>query len=146
MNATETIKPVTLHQQLINEAFAYKVANDLNYEPFVESLDKRHKAAILFKDLNYQVINGGFWQWSDNGFGKDIYVKLLIGYLEEIRTESAVILIDLLKEYQQIKTDIESLDPERIHNVFNELEGEYGNIEAQLLVDVNEWLSTVPAI
>lgn len=40
-----------------------------SYEQFIESIQKPfHKDVILLGNFNYQVCNGGFMQWIDNGY------------------------------------------------------------------------------
>lgn len=45
--------------------------NDKTYDVFVEQLDDIFRIAVELKNLNYQVENGGFLQWEDNGYSVD---------------------------------------------------------------------------
>ena len=49
-------------QNLMDEAYLKwkKINNDWNLKDFDLSLDYKHRNAVLFGNLNYQVENGGF--------------------------------------------------------------------------------------
>lgn len=62
-------------QALCNIAYKrWQEGGDLHgktYDVFVEQLDEIFRIAVQFKNLNYQVENGGFLQWEDNGYSVD---------------------------------------------------------------------------
>jgi len=66
-----------------------------NYNDFVRALDKRQGQAILLGNLNYQIGNGGFRQWVDNGYGTEI--NNVIEVLEEVGTANAHKVIEMLE-------------------------------------------------
>jgi len=56
-------------------------------EDFVAALDETHRDAVLLGNLNYQVENGGFSQWVDNGHGVEI--SMVRAALRRLGTEAA---------------------------------------------------------
>ena len=62
-----------------------------------------HKVAVQFGNMNYQVNNGGFTQWHDNGYSEDL--ENLIEYAKK-GTIQGIKHFDVLL---QILTDIEAL-------------------------------------
>lgn len=60
---------MSLHQDLMNEA--YELWNNqpsLDYEQFLEMLNNKQRAAVVLGNFNYQVENGGFYQYHDNKY------------------------------------------------------------------------------
>jgi hypothetical protein len=57
------------HQELMNKAYAnWKTNEKMNSQEFFESLSELEKTAVALGNLNYQVGNGGFMQWEENGY------------------------------------------------------------------------------
>jgi len=61
------------HQKLMDEAYElYRKHNKWSYEEFITNvpnlLSKLHLYAVVVGNLNYQVENGGWIQWYDNGY------------------------------------------------------------------------------
>jgi hypothetical protein len=62
-------KSVSLHQKLMDEAYAeFKKHEDWGMDEFYFHIDGLHRIAVALGNLNYQVCNGGFSQWSFNGY------------------------------------------------------------------------------
>jgi hypothetical protein len=69
-------KRITVHQQMMDKA--YELWNDceeskkLSYEDFLskvnDELGKEFVYAVMTGNMNYQVENGGWQQWDDNGY------------------------------------------------------------------------------
>ena len=72
-----------------------------------------HRAAVQFGNMNYQVNNGGFTQWHDNGYSEDL--EDLIEYAKK-GTAQGIKHIDALL---QILIDIEALGE---HNDYDDVE------------------------
>lgn len=99
-----TTETISLLQVRINKAF--EVIGDANskdeYIKKIGELDKPHKAATIFKDFHYQVCNGGFTQWMENGYAADSSVDSLLKYFQEIGTKSSLAAVDLLESFKDI--------------------------------------------
>lgn len=60
------------HQELMNSAYDnWKQNEKMDYNQFVATLDQSKRLAVLTGNLNYQVENGGFYQWHDNGYSSE---------------------------------------------------------------------------
>lgn len=62
---------IEVHESLINEFHDYWEANPGDRVAVLSEVSERHQAAVRLGKLNYQVENGGFSQWEDNGYGID---------------------------------------------------------------------------
>lgn len=58
------------HQSLMDEAYALWRTSEPRwlYEEFLANLDPLHRAAVMLGNMNYQVENGGWGQWTDNKY------------------------------------------------------------------------------
>lgn len=60
-------------QRLMDEAYAFWQQNKkMPRSEFLDRISAIQKIAVLLGNLNYQVCNGGFMQWIDNGYCLDI--------------------------------------------------------------------------
>jgi hypothetical protein len=70
---------VDIHQSLMDQAYKkYQANEEWSYKEFVTSLDFKEKVAVLTGNFNYQVCNGGFMQWHDNGYSSEAGQMLII--------------------------------------------------------------------
>lgn len=80
---------------------AYKRWSDVGdlrgkkYWEFLMSLEAKQNQAVLLGNLNYQIGNGGFRQWVDNGYGTEIDNVLAV--LGEVGTANAHKVIGMLE-------------------------------------------------
>lgn len=96
-----------VHQRLMDEAYElWRGENeDLNYKKFLnlvkEKLGETHFFAVITGNMNYQVENGGFTQWFDNGYAEDT-IEELIKFFENAFDGNDVIdkTIQVLREIQ----------------------------------------------
>lgn len=56
------------HQELMDAACSLWKENNWSYTKLLTQLPNNQRAAVLLGTLNYQVLNGGFYQWYDNGY------------------------------------------------------------------------------
>lgn len=62
------------HQILMNAAYdLWKKNTDWDKDAFFDRLDYPMRLAVALGNLNYQVENGGFGQWHDNGYAETHY-------------------------------------------------------------------------
>lgn len=69
------IKANDIWQELMNDAYdRWQDKNDdeiLNYEDMITKTSRLSQIAVLLGNLNYQIGNGGFEQWVDNGYAQN---------------------------------------------------------------------------
>lgn len=71
--------------------------------------------AVILGNFNYQVNNGGFMQWDDNGYSRHISkLKNLFLGAKSIKIENADAVLVLLEEFEEIKNG--SKEPVRFTN------------------------------
>jgi len=108
-------------------------------EAHLNTLQPAMRAAYLIGTLNYQVTNGGFMQWIDNGFGTPENVEELRVLMLQIGTQSSLAIFEMLK----------LLDTDDLYDVtirdnregLEELDRTYYNLtEVVWLAQVNAWL------
>jgi hypothetical protein len=157
-----------MHQELMNSAYD-KYADELSHEAWMKILTPLEQKAVVLGNLNYQVENGGFVQWVDNGYYLDS--PLVIECLKEIGTELALRVLamveDVLSETNPHATregfggkywlceledrsrpywfndDDEDNDgyEEPTHSSFSNHDEEYYKINEQLMVEMEEYLT-----
>lgn len=85
-------------QGLMDEAYArWQEGGDLHGKSsrdFIAALPPLHRYAVMLGNLNYQVHNGGFNQWVDNGYA--VVAEDLIEVLKLIGTRNAIKTISLI--------------------------------------------------
>jgi len=93
----------------------------MTYEQFVESLPLREKMAVVFGNLNYQVHNGGFLQWDDNGYSVcSPFLVEFLGKLPEFGPQVAA----LVKHCSVIKEEYEE-ELAEYRNEYDDWSGDY---------------------
>lgn len=94
-----------LHQTLMDQAYAKWDDNTTTYNDFIASLPKNERYAVLLGNMNYQVCNGGWIQWCDNGYCTELMAVRTI--LIEMNTErSNHIAVMLNKVAETLKHDV----------------------------------------
>lgn len=87
-------------QSLMDEAYSrWQDDGDLkglDLVQFISALPTLSAQAVVLGNLNYQVENGGFSQWVNNGYC--LTAKFLIKTLEEIGTQSSLAVICMINE------------------------------------------------
>lgn len=101
------------HQTLMDEACTLWREKHLNkeYSEFFPELDPIHKEALALGALNYQVENGGFGQWHDNGYSKR--GSFLLKTLQEMESQCplASTVRKLVEEAFKNIRRVKELDP-----------------------------------
>lgn len=118
-----------------------------SYNDFIDQLTPYEKTAVILGNLNYQVENGGFMQWDDNGYSD--YYDDIYDFIESTDFVDKDKLIDLVDEFQSIKDSIDKLDSyddfytedcETRYRSMNNLDSRYYDIEDSWKDYVNEYL------
>jgi hypothetical protein len=78
--------PYAVLQPIMDAAYA-KWPKDGRYSDFLFEISGIEKYVVLIGNLNYQVENGGFTQWADNGYG--LYWQDVLRVLEKVGTDTA---------------------------------------------------------
>jgi len=87
-------------QRLMDKAYSKWEKENWSTKEFIqEHCSDLERKAVLLGNLNYQVENGGFEQWVDNGYG--YFWRDTIKVLREIGTENAVKTINLINRFSQ---------------------------------------------
>jgi hypothetical protein len=83
-----------LHQTLMTQAHTKWNTDTMTYNDFISSLPKNERYAVLLGNMNYQVCNGGWIQWCDNGYCTELMAlrKILLEMNTEMSTRIAVML------------------------------------------------------
>jgi hypothetical protein len=103
------------HQEIMEQAYDWwqTEAKHLNRSEFVQSLSPLYKAAVQLGNFNYQIGNGGFLQWHDNGYSEDLKDLLII--CKRGRSQGIQIFEEvekLLREFQDLGVPEEYDDTE----------------------------------
>lgn len=137
------------HQELMDKAYDQWHKNPhWSKKQFYLSLDPKSRAAVVFGNLNYQVENGGFYQWFDNSYGKEskefLYFALdkMSKSLIEEESLAAKEMIELLNQVFEIQSDEkESNDfDEESYGNFEEMDNRFYQINNNWLIQVENWL------
>ena len=97
---------IDIHQQLMDEAYEewQKHAETWDKDVFFDHLDFIHRVAVALGNLNYQVRNGGFAQWHDNGYSESHYDFLTrLDTKEYSRLTEGLML--MCKAYSELKNN-----------------------------------------
>jgi hypothetical protein len=95
-----------VHQDLMNEAYNWwqnegKGASSEDFLIHCKEMSQKHLDAVVSGNLNYQVCNGGFPQWVDNGYAVSAWehVEDLLIRLGTKNAKSILNMINAFKEY-----------------------------------------------
>lgn len=94
-------EPHPVFQGLMNDAYErwQEPDNKWSREEFMGQCSDLERKAVLLGNLNYQVCNGGFCQWVDNGYGLEW--QEVVEVLKEIGTENALKTINLIERFAE---------------------------------------------
>jgi len=95
-----------LHQKLMDEAYEWwqndgKNASRGDFITHCKSKSQKHLDAVVAGNLNYQVCNGGFGQWVDNGYAVDAWdhVEDLLNRMGTKNSKAILRMLESFKEY-----------------------------------------------
>lgn len=75
---------------------------------FLEKLTNYEKIAIMFGNFNYQVENGGLFQWDDNSYSEDL--GSLYEFLDNCDYGRKAKFMQVLDDFSYVKDAIDDLD------------------------------------
>jgi hypothetical protein len=135
-------------QKVMDAAYEKWQANkEWSYSDFVNHLDYLEKVVVVTGNLNYQVENGGFMQWHDNGYSTAN--STLVWFLEnELATDASKEVAKLIRtcvgRYAQVDTgrnrwsnfdDDDDSDP-----YTNDLSNQYYELNDALMNDLEAYV------
>jgi len=133
-------------QALMDAAYARWQANDRwSRDQFRDQLDAAERFAVSMGNMNYQVENGGWKQWWDNGYAVPEVVGYIGRMLTQVDTETSKEVRAIMGEFWQ---EVESIDPKSVDEdewqdicaVDDELSPRFYKINAQFLKDCEEYI------
>ena len=117
----------------LNNAFA-KWENDMGKDEYFKSLDGAEAVATYLGKMNYQVENGGWLQWWDNGYAT-----------EHVTSEIAAILVNIRRFISNMVNSedggIERLQIEREHEAVLAVYSIFGKLEPY----IQDWIEAEAA-
>lgn len=143
----------SFHQLYMNRAYAGWVQNDdLDRDEFWDSLNLYEAIAVYTGNLNYQVENGGFLQWHDNGYSDAYtrrraysldYVFDCLDHYESVRTVQSIVqqAMNILREMDDYDEFDDELREEHLEQL-DVLDQQYYNVNEQFMQDIESVLST----
>jgi hypothetical protein len=110
MEQTESVQdPVKLHQIMMDKAYeiwSIPANAKMSYEDFLEcvkedlGIDFYH--AVITGNMNYQVENGGWYQWDDNGYSVSMEELVEFFQQEEFKEYSEISkLVRILRDVEE---------------------------------------------
>ena len=136
-------------QDIMTQAYErYRANPHWSHQDFQNQLVGMEVIAIPLGNFNYQVENGGFIQWIDNGYAKVGLTNLKIG-LQMIGTETAKAALELVAEVENVlgdsadSNDFDEDEWEIMYRSLGPLNSKYYLINEQLVIDADEFFSKV---
>lgn len=133
-------------QAIMDEAYdMWRTKNEWRKEQFWLHLTYPQKVTVWSGNLNYQIHNGGFLQWHDNGYSNCAEDLILI--LEEINTDATMAVANIIRQVMNIvplaldewNGDYYSGNEIALDEL-DELDSKFYDIAEIFMVDVAEYL------
>lgn len=136
-------------QSLMDAAYARWQTNQGQWskEVFWDQLDAQERFAVFMGNLNYQVENGGFFQWWDNRYATTETVSFILRQCKVMNTEASLKVAELVtKFWEQVgKKGIEDHSYANLDTVYEDmdetLDTQYYEINAQFMADCEAHLN-----
>jgi len=94
---TKTKEKQPIFQGLMDEAYErWKENEGWDYKAMLANCTAEERMAVILGNLNYQVCNGGFRQWVDNGYA--LHLRDAVPLLEKVGTENALKVVEMLRQ------------------------------------------------
>ena len=125
-------------QAVIDESYQLWLQNKgWSYPEFLQNLNPHQRRVVTLKNLNYEVTNGGFTQWWENGYHCNAgeLLQMLEGFAKNGSLGAQILVLvkaalRLLQEFDWEEGDYEALwfklDPHEL--VYYELEEDWLNL------------------
>lgn len=88
-------------QKIMDEAYTFYDDN-MSYNDFLDCLEGKDKSfvyAVVAGAFNYQVENGGFMQWIENGYATSCF-DVLVDLLTKMNTKNSNTILKFIKEFE----------------------------------------------
>jgi hypothetical protein len=127
-------------QALMDQAYA-RFDRGMSLEQFWDQLNADERVAVFVGNLNYQVENGGFMQWMDNGYATDEVVGFLTRlFNNRIGTEATREVAELIKQAYRFADEIRNYDFDEADRELDKLDRKFYELNAEMLADVERFL------
>ena len=134
------------HQRLMNEA--YKNWTDkvgMDYPEFLTKLNQLERDAVVLGNFNYQVCNGGIYQWLGNRYYKGL--ASLQGAAkrvnETIHTRNTERFLDSLSEVENFAVEYQNIAEDEFYDDYSlelaRFDESYYNFNVDLLKDIEDY-------
>ena len=110
--------------------------NGWSYSEFLSYLTTRELVVVMLAKLNYQVENGGFDQWFENGYGD--HTSATFAALRAVNTNVARMVSELVSEAVSRRQDRDG--------DYDDLDSKYYGVNSQLVEDLEQWASTTATV
>lgn len=121
-------------QAVMDEAYK-KFEPDMGLKDFYSTLTDKETSAVLLGNLNYQVENGGFIQWYDNGYR--VGSETLLNVLEKLGTAEAKKVAGLVR---QCLREMRTVGSEEDFPDLSSLDDDFYSVADKLLAQVEATL------
>lgn len=126
-----------IHQDLMHGAYK-KWRHPLRYVQFLMELDVKERRAVVLGNLNYQVENGGFLQWRDNGY--DANLSFVYDAINAIGTDlSKQVCVLVEKACVETEAPYDDEEREETQGVFDALDKEYYAINTAFMAECEKF-------
>ena len=138
-------------QDLMDRAYdKWKQNKDWKYSQFLLNLDSVERKAVILGNFNYQVLNGGFVQWVENGYASGGGRELLV-ILDEMGDQRVSQLVKPVLEHVDLSLENRGfmtnywleLEEEEFDEVLGEVDGlsdKYYDFYKEFELEVEEYL------
>lgn len=126
-------------QLLMENAYSHKYEN---MQDLFNKCTEIEKIAVTLGNLNYQVENGGFQQWIDNGYAS-IHGKKIVTYLKNIaKSENCTVANELANKISPLINLIDdNNEDDEVYEYAQSLDNWYYSIQLKLLPIIETYLS-----
>lgn len=139
------------HQKLMDQAYARWQAQQGGWskEQFWAQLSAAERFAVFTGNMTYQVQNGGWMQWYDNGYGTDETVSEILVYCQQMGTPAALAVRKILQDVCLIQKGMalgdeagedDEEDYRAYSNALDPLCDAFYQVDAQFLVECEQYL------
>jgi hypothetical protein len=144
-------------QNLMDRAYdRWQSAEQMSKQAFWDQLDAAERVAVFCGNMNYQVENGGFAQWLDNGYGTDETIRFIIRLNKRLDTDAAKqvneLLFQLLATLRNFRIedpsdtwrDLDECDADEFMDCLNPLDTKFYDVNDAWCTDLEALLTKEP--
>lgn len=127
-------------QKLMDQAYA-RFDRGMSLEQFWDQLNADERVAVFVGNLNYQVENGGFMQWIDNGYATNETVAFLNRLFNvRIGFDSTRRVAQLMNQAYSFADGVREEDFDYLDSQLDQLDRDFYEINDEMMADVERFL------